>query len=68
MNKTVKIEGMMCEHCVAHVKEALEALGCEAEVSLENGEAVLKNTALADEEIRQAVSDAGYEVTEIING
>ena len=68
MNKTVKIEGMMCEHCVAHVREALEALGCEAEVSLENGEAVLKNTALADEEIRQAVSDAGYEVTEIING
>ena len=68
MNKTVKIEGMMCEHCVAHVKEALEALGCEAEVSLENGEAVLKNTALADGEIRQAVSDAGYEVTEIING
>ena len=68
MNKTVRIEGMMCEHCVAHVKEALESLGCKAEVSLENNEAVLKDTALADDQIRQAITDAGYEVTEIING
>ena len=68
MNKTVKIEGMMCEHCVAHVKEALKALGADVEVSLENGEAVLSNTALSDENITKAITDAGYEVTEIING
>ena len=68
MNKTVKIEGMMCEHCVAHVKEALKALGADVEVSLENGEAVLNNTALSDEDITKAITDAGYEVTEIING
>lgn len=68
MNKTVKIEGMMCEHCVAHVKEALKALGADVEVSLENGEAVLSNTALSDEDITKAITDAGYEVTEIING
>ena len=68
MNKTVIIEGMMCEHCVAHVKEALKALGADVEVSLENGEAVLSNTALCDEDITKAITDAGYEVTEIING
>ena len=68
MNKTVKIEGMMCEHCVTHVKEALKALGADVEVSLENGEAVLRNTALSDEDITKAITDAGYEVTEIING
>ena len=67
MNKTVKIEGMMCEHCVKHVKDALNALGAQAEVSLEEGKAVLTNTALNDEQIIKAVEDAGYEVTEIIN-
>ena len=65
MNKTVKIEGMMCMHCVAHVADAFKALGCEAEVSLEEGLARLKDTALSDDQIRQAVSDAGYEVTDI---
>ncbi|MBQ6492656.1 MAG: heavy metal translocating P-type ATPase [Erysipelotrichaceae bacterium] len=67
MNKTVKIEGMMCMHCVAHVADAFKALGCEAEVSLEEGLARLKDTALSDDQIRQAVSDAGYEVTDISN-
>ena len=67
MNKTVKIEGMMCMHCVKHVSDALKDLGAEAEVSLEEGTAILKNTSLSDDQIREAISDAGYEVTEIIN-
>lgn len=67
MNKTVKIEGMMCQNCVRHAKEALEALGLEAEVSLENKAAYIKNTAVNDETIIKAIEDAGYEVSEIIN-
>ena len=67
MNKTVKIEGMMCQHCVAHVTEALKALGGDVEVSLEEGKAYLKNTALTDEQIKNAVEEAGYEVVGIEN-
>ena len=36
MPRTVKIEGMMCQHCVKHVNDALTKLGLKAEVSLEN--------------------------------
>ena len=67
MNKTVKIDGMMCMHCVKHVSDALRDLGADADVSLEEGTAILKNTSLSDDRIRQAISDAGYEVVEIIN-
>ena len=67
MNKTVNIEGMMCMHCVAHVKEALEALGADVEVSLEEKKAWLKDTALTDEQITSAIEEAGYEVTGIEN-
>lgn len=64
MTKTVVIDGMMCQHCVKHVKDALESLGLNAEVSLENKQAVVKGNA-SDEMIVKAVSDAGYEVKEI---
>ena len=67
MNKTVKIEGMMCEHCVKHVKDALTAIGGDPVVSLEEGTAVLANTALSNEQITAAVEDAGYEVKEILD-
>ncbi len=67
MNKTVKIDGMMCMHCVKHVSDALKDLGADAEVSLEEGTAVLKATSLSDDQIKEAISNAGYEVTEIIN-
>ena len=63
MNKTVKVEGMMCQHCVAHVKKALEALeGVQtAEVSLEQKQAVLTCTEqVADAEIKAAIEEAGY--------
>ncbi len=68
MKKTMKIEGMMCKHCVAHVTKAL--LGVEGvetvEVSLEAGEAVVcASNEIADEVLTVAIVDAGYEVKEI---
>ena len=65
MNKIVLIEGMMCAHCAAHVEEALKNLGADVKVSLEEGKAYLFDTALSDEQIREAVTDAGYTVTGI---
>lgn len=66
MKKTIHIEGMMCAHCVAHVREALEALGVEAQVTLEGGTAVVSGAQLpGDEALRAAVTAAGYSVTAI---
>lgn len=65
MTKTVKIEGMMCPHCEAHVKKALEALGgvTVAEVSHEKGTAIVSMTENVDNAaITAAVTDAGYTV------
>lgn len=65
MTKTVKIEGMMCSHCEAHVKKALEALGgvTVAEVSHEKGTAIVSMTENVDNAaITAAVTDAGYTV------
>ena len=67
MNKTVTIDGMMCQHCVKHVTDALTQLGGDAVVSLEEGKAFLKDTALSDEQIIDAISNAGYTVTKIEN-
>ena len=63
MTKTVKIEGMMCEHCAANVKGALEAVdGIEsATVSHEAGTAVITLSAdVAEEAIKEAVTGRGY--------
>ncbi len=68
MNKTVLIEGMMCNNCVRHVKEALEALGCEVNVVLEDSKAYITNTSLTDDQIKLAIEQAGYTVKEITNG
>ena len=69
MKKTLKIEGMMCEHCEMHVKKALEGLDGvkKAEVSHKTGTAVvtLENEIPADV-LKQAVADQGYSVTEIV--
>ncbi len=65
MTKTMKIEGMMCEHCVAHVKDALTKLGVQAEVELEGGKATVSGEALDDAKLAEAVKNAGYEVVEI---
>ncbi len=68
MEKTLKIEGMMCMHCVSHVKKALEGVpGAESvDVDLEAGAATVRVSAAATDDIlTAAVVDAGYEVTEI---
>ena len=68
MQKTIKIEGMMCGHCEATVKKALEAVsGVEsAEVSHEKGTAVVElNTAVSDDILKKAVEDKDYTVTSI---
>ena len=68
MEKTMEIKGMMCGHCEARVKKALEALPevTEAIVSHEAGTAVVKlSTAVSDDVLKKAVEDQDYEVTGI---
>ena len=68
MNKTMKIEGMMCCHCEATVKKALEALDgvTSAEVSHENGTAVLElSRDVPDDLLKKTVEDKDYKVTGI---
>ena len=68
MEKTLKIEGMMCGHCEMHVKKALQALDGvkQAEVSCTTGTAVVTlEKEIADDTLKQAVADEGYRVTDI---
>ena len=68
MTKTMNIEGMMCGHCEARVKKALEALaGVEsAEVSHEKGTAVVSMSAdVADDTLKEAVETQDYKVNSI---
>lgn len=67
MEKTIKVEGMMCMHCVAHVKKALEELpGVTAEVDLDGGRAVVRAEQLPDDAaLTSAVTEAGYKVVGI---
>ena len=62
--KTIHIEGMMCAHCVAHVKKALEPLDPKVEVSLADKSATVR-ADLDDATLTKAVVDAGYEVVGI---
>ena len=66
MTTTISIEGMMCAHCQAHVEKALKEVAgvTEVTVSLENKNAVVIGDASA-ETLKQAVVDAGYEVTDV---
>ena len=68
MKKTLNVEGMMCGHCEARVKKALEALPevTEAVVSHEAGTAVVTlNADVADDMLKKAVEDQDYKVTGI---
>ncbi len=65
MVKVLDIEGMMCAHCQAHVKEALEGLEgvTQVEVSLEDKQAsVTMAQEISDESLTEAVTKAGYKV------
>ena len=68
MKKTLHVEGMMCGHCEARVKKALEALPAvdEAVVSHEAGTAIVTlNTEVSDADLKKAVEDQDYKVTGI---
>lgn len=68
MEKTLKIEGMMCPHCEARVKKALEALPEveQAAVSHQAGTAVVTlKAAVADAVLKKVVEDQDYTVTAI---
>ena len=68
MKKTMKIEGMMCGHCEARVKKALEALAevDTADVSHEAGTAVVTlNAEVSEDVLKKAVEDQDYKVLEI---
>jgi len=66
MKKKILIEGMKCEHCVGHVKNALEGLDgvTSVEVSLENNCAIVEATN-SNEELKEAIEEEGYDVVKI---
>ncbi len=68
MRKTLKIEGMMCQHCVAHVTKALQAIDgvLTVEVNLKKKTAVVElSKAVEDEVFVSAITEAGYEIKKI---
>jgi copper chaperone CopZ len=67
MEKVMLINGMSCDHCKKAVEKALNAIsGVEAEVDLKQKTAVIKlKTAVDDQVLKNAVSEAGYEVVSI---
>lgn len=69
MKKNIVIEGMMCNHCTAHVQKALSALegASEVTVDLETKTATLTVDGISDEELTRVITEAGYEVVKIEN-
>lgn len=68
MKKTLKIEGMMCQHCVAHVTKALQGVEgvCAVEVNLKKKTAVVElSKEMENETFVEAIAQAGYEVKKI---
>ena len=68
MTKTLQISGMTCNHCVNHVKNALEELDevLSADVSLSDQKAVVDlETDVTDQKLTEAVEEVGYEVISI---
>ena len=67
MEKTLIIEGMMCGHCAAHVERALNAIpGVRAKVNLAQKTATVQAAQeVADDVLKEAVRQAGYEVVAI---
>ena len=66
MEKKLNVEGMSCQHCVAHVTQALEAVEgvSRVEVSLEDASAIVEfDGAVSDEALIAVVKNAGYEAS-----
>ena len=68
MKKTLKIEGMMCHHCTGRVDKVLNEMdGVTATVSLEDKSAEVElSKEISDEELVKVITEAGYEVVDII--
>jgi len=66
MAKRIVIESMQCEHCVDYIKKALEKLRgvIKVEINLETQSALATGLA-SNEEIKQAIQEAGYDVISI---
>jgi len=67
MKTTLNVEGMSCEHCVRHVTDALQGLNGvkSAKVNLRKKTAVVEHgETVTLDEMKAAIKDAGYEVTE----
>jgi len=66
MKKKILVEGMKCEHCVGHVKEALEGLDkvTSVEVNLKDKYAIVETTN-SNEELKAAIEEEGYDVVKI---
>ena len=65
METTLKIKGMMCEHCKAHVTKALSGMDgvTDVAVDLEGGKAEVKaSRAIPQAEFEKVIEDAGYEL------
>ncbi|KRQ86322.1 Copper chaperone CopZ [Caloramator mitchellensis] len=68
MKKKLNIEGMTCNHCVMHVKNALLEAGVDVlEVNLNGKYALVEGENLDDAKMKEAVEDAGYDVVSIEN-
>lgn len=68
MKKTLKVEGMMCQHCVAHVTKALQGVSgvASVEVNLKKKTAVVElSEEVSNETLTAAITEAGYEVKKI---
>lgn len=68
MKKKITIEGMSCNHCVSHVKEALSELNgvVNVDVNLSDKYALIEvNVDVKNEDVKFAIEDAGYEVVGI---
>ncbi len=61
---TVKVDGMMCGHCASRVEEAVKSVNgvTDAKVSLESKEVTVSGNDGTQENVRRAISDAGYKV------
>lgn len=65
LTKTLNVEGMMCENCEKHVKEALENVSGVKKAKADHKEKTVKiilSKPISDEELKNAVKEAGYEV------
>lgn len=67
MKKIIKIKGMMCVHCESKVKNELDKVSNVEKVSHTDGEAIITNSKINDNDIKQVIENLGFEVENIIN-